>query len=191
MTVTKNVIRDLMPLYVAGEASADSRKLVEQFLRENPGETPLTDAPDRLPEVAVPERLEMASLDQTRHLYHRRTTALAWAFAASFAVFSFRFGDKGTNWIVFRDFPEVSWALLAVASVIWLAFFALERRWASTGLAPASASSKLVWMAGGALATLPYAVVLSHTYGWDDVRALCVVGAFAGAAIGAGLHRRQ
>jgi hypothetical protein len=36
---------------------------------------------------------------------------------------------------------------------------------------------------------LPYAFVASHQFGFDDVRALCVVGAFTGLAIGQALHR--
>ena len=36
MEVTRNVVLDLMPLYLAGEASADSRVLVESFLDTDP-----------------------------------------------------------------------------------------------------------------------------------------------------------
>ena len=36
MTVTSDVILDLLPMYVAGEVSEDTRKLVEAYLEENP-----------------------------------------------------------------------------------------------------------------------------------------------------------
>ena len=36
MKVTRDVINDLWPLYLDGAASADSRALVEEFLREDP-----------------------------------------------------------------------------------------------------------------------------------------------------------
>ena len=36
MKITKDVIADLMPLYPAGEVSADTRALVEDFLKANP-----------------------------------------------------------------------------------------------------------------------------------------------------------
>jgi len=36
MNVTKDVIDDLWPLYTDGTASADSRKLVEEYLRDHP-----------------------------------------------------------------------------------------------------------------------------------------------------------
>ena len=36
MTVTRDVILDLLPLYFAGQVSADSKTLVDEFLRTDP-----------------------------------------------------------------------------------------------------------------------------------------------------------
>ena len=36
MEITRNIILDLMPLYLADEASADTRALVESYLKEDP-----------------------------------------------------------------------------------------------------------------------------------------------------------
>ena len=36
MTVTRDVVLDLLPLYLADEASADTRALVERFLENDP-----------------------------------------------------------------------------------------------------------------------------------------------------------
>ena len=36
MEITRNVILDLMPLYLADEASTDTRALVESYLKEDP-----------------------------------------------------------------------------------------------------------------------------------------------------------
>ena len=36
MDVTKNVILDLLPLYIAGEVSSETRKLVEEYMEEDP-----------------------------------------------------------------------------------------------------------------------------------------------------------
>ena len=38
MNVTKDIISDLIPLYAANECSADTRALVEEYLRGNPKE---------------------------------------------------------------------------------------------------------------------------------------------------------
>lgn len=36
MEMTRNVILDLLPLYLAGEVSADTRALIEEFLETDP-----------------------------------------------------------------------------------------------------------------------------------------------------------
>lgn len=198
-TVSKHVIRDLMPLYLAGEASDDSRRLVDDFLRAHPEEQQLHPSGNALslPQVALPDHLEMTSLDRTRKLYGHRSTALGAALAVSYAVFSFRFGRQGLTFVFFRDLPlAASWALLAAAAALWAVFLVLQYRWAATGLPPARGEKtstpplKILWMLGGAVAALPYAFIACYQFGLDDVRSMCVVGSLAGAAIGHVLHRR-
>lgn len=188
MMVTKDVVRDLMPLYLAGEVSADTRRLVEEFLRAHPDENFESDA-FAMPRVDPPAALETASLERTRRLFSHRSLALGAAFAVSYSVFTFRFGKRGWSFVLYRDLPEVAWVLLAAAAVIWMVFFALHRRWAATGLAGNTGSARGIWMAGGALAVLPFACVASYRFGLDDVRALCVAGAFMGAAIQRAMRR--
>ena len=36
MTITRDVVRDLWPLYAANEASPDTRAVVDEFLRNDP-----------------------------------------------------------------------------------------------------------------------------------------------------------
>ena len=36
MTITRDVILDLLPLYFAGQVSADTKKLVDEFLKTDP-----------------------------------------------------------------------------------------------------------------------------------------------------------
>ncbi|MBI4908613.1 MAG: hypothetical protein HY820_33645 [Acidobacteria bacterium] len=153
MTVTKDVIHDLMPLYLAGEASDDTRRLVEEYLRAHPEELP-ADEQISLPTVDPPAAVEMASLDRARKLYGRRSVALASALALSYAVFSFRFNRIGLSFVLFRDLPAVAWVLLAAAAMMWVVFVVLHLRWAATGLAGGGHFVKGVWMMGGALAGL-------------------------------------
>jgi hypothetical protein len=188
MTVTKDVIRDLMPLYLAGEASEDSRRLVEEYLRQHPNEHADVEALV-LPQPDPPADLELASLERTRRLFNWRSLALGAAFGVSYAVFTFRFGRNGLSFVLFRDLPIASWILLAAAAVIWVSFFVLHRRCFATGLAGHTHTARGLWMLGGALAILPYAFVVSYQFGLDDVRPFCVVGAFVGGAIGQALSR--
>jgi hypothetical protein len=54
--VTRNVILDLLPLYVAGEASTDTNALVAQYLKSDPELAKTADrlAAPNLSEVPVP-----------------------------------------------------------------------------------------------------------------------------------------
>ena len=36
MNVTRQVVADLLPIYISGEASGDTRALVEDFFRQDP-----------------------------------------------------------------------------------------------------------------------------------------------------------
>lgn len=190
MNITRDVVRDLMPLYLAGEASADSRRIIEEYLRVNPEDFDLDDTV-ALPSVEVSPSVEMLSLDRTRKLFGQRTQALAGAFALSYAVFSFRFDGRGLSFVLYRDLPVVSWILLAAGALVWVLFLRLHTQWVQTGLATETKAGYGLWLVGGALAFLPYAFVLSYQFGLDDVRALCTVGAFVGLALARGIHRQQ
>jgi hypothetical protein len=56
MEVTKNVILDLLPLYLAGEACPDTATLVENYLESNPELAKMVKQADkiRLTDVPVP-----------------------------------------------------------------------------------------------------------------------------------------
>jgi phage tail protein X len=56
MEVTRNVILDLLPLYLAGEVSADTTALVENYLKADPGLAQLAQqaAATGLSEVPIP-----------------------------------------------------------------------------------------------------------------------------------------
>lgn len=61
MEVTKNVILDLLPLYLAGEVSSDTRKLVEAYLEDHPDVARLAErskAMEMEQDVPVPLRQE-------------------------------------------------------------------------------------------------------------------------------------
>lgn len=180
MTITKDVIDDLMPLYLAGEASPGTRRLVEEYLEANPGEHPPAEA-FSLPPAAPPANTEMASLRRTREVYNRRTTALACAIAVSCAIFSFRFDSgRGLTFLLYRDLPATAWLLLAAGIGIWSHFLSLHRRWLQTGLPGAVPRKLFLWLIGGALAVQPYAFMIQHRFGINDFGAFTLTGALLG-----------
>src|SRR5215471_19242044 len=93
MIVTRDVILDLLPLYVAGEASAGTRVLVTEYLSRDPELAEQvrrlqTEQPEGVVATAAPD-LEMKALLRTRREIGLRSWALglAWFFTAmSFGV---------------------------------------------------------------------------------------------------------
>jgi len=74
MNVTRDVISDLWPVYEAGEASADTRALVDAFLAHDPAFAETLKRGLTLPatEVSMSPSIEQAALARTRDLVHGR-----------------------------------------------------------------------------------------------------------------------
>ncbi len=127
MNVTRDVVTDLMPLYLAGEASTDSKKLVEDFLAADPefAVTVKRSAMLRLePLPGPPAATEMRALLRTRRLLKRRSWYLGLAIACLLMPLSFLFHEHRLVWAMWRDdFP------LAVLFWMWaLCFWVLYYR---------------------------------------------------------------
>jgi len=56
MEITRNVILDLLPLYSANEVSADTRALVEKYLKTDPE---LTNVSKQLEEMEKPRKISV------------------------------------------------------------------------------------------------------------------------------------
>ena len=93
MTVTRNVIYDLLPAYFAGEVSADTRTLVDEFLESDPELRRMADRfRERLQERTGID-LSDAGNDRERIVFQRakarfklRQATLAWAFGAAVGI---------------------------------------------------------------------------------------------------------
>ena len=82
MEVTRNVILDLLPLYMAGEVSADSRQLVEKYLQADPEMAQLaerTAAINLSEDVPLPLTMEdqMEAYKEAKRLMFWRTVIVA------------------------------------------------------------------------------------------------------------------
>jgi len=92
MKITRDVILDLLPLYVADEVSADTRDLVEAYLETDPDLARIaeeTAAMDVQKEIPVPLSKEdrMEAYEEAKRLLFHRT--LIWAGVIAFIVLSF------------------------------------------------------------------------------------------------------
>ncbi len=138
MNVTRDIVKDLLPLYVAGEGSPDTRALVESFLRGDPELTRLADAlrADDIaaPRAAAPRDPGRAELFRTKALIRRRTWSLASALFFTGLPLSFVAGDEGIRFLLLRDAPAAASMSLALAAALWILFVVTARRLRVSGL---------------------------------------------------------
>jgi hypothetical protein len=126
MKITRDVINDLWPLYLDGAASADSRALVEEFLREDPtwkqtlqestrdsGRLPAPALqPDR--EIEMLNRLKKRALTK-RIIFFGALIASAQAFARIISDTSWDVSPKAFLWWVgIASAMWITWAVLSV-----------------------------------------------------------------------------
>jgi hypothetical protein len=134
--VTREVITDLLPLYLSGEASADSRALVDEFLAQDPEfARSVNDSRERLLTLEIPRTLttenEMKTLERTKRLLRWHGAFLGFAFFLSFLPVGIYFDDRGIFWL-WSGFPAGAIIAAVLAALTWTAYFALRRRFQIT-----------------------------------------------------------
>jgi len=120
MTVTRPVIIDLWPSYAAGEASAETRALVEEFLHGDPEfarqlqENPLA----AIQPPSLPPDTEVHAFTRAR----RRLSGYPWLLqmAVLFSALAFARIVSDTSWDVS---PRRFIITAGIASAFWIGFF--------------------------------------------------------------------
>jgi hypothetical protein len=131
------VARDLLPLVVAGEASADSAALVEEFLERDSELARLAEALRQQITASVspaPLPPERAALERTKSLLRRRARLLGLALFFTGLPLSFVADSNGLQFLLMRDAPALAGLLLAIAAGLWVAFGVTAQRLKVTGL---------------------------------------------------------
>ena len=105
-SVPRNVILDLLPAYIAGEASEESRALVEEFARNDPQIARLIRTGTLEPEaisakMTTPDDLEMKTIKRVRRSIRRQMCYVALGTASVLMV----------PFLAMRFTNEVSWTL--------------------------------------------------------------------------------
>ena len=139
MTVTRDVVLDLLPLYQAGEASADTRALVDAFLAGDPQLARLAaagpvDAALRSGVVSATEVERRTAMERTRQLIARRQVFLAGAIALTLFPFAFTFAGGDIVWAMMRDDVGMGVGLLGGAVVCWVNYVRLRNQLRATGV---------------------------------------------------------
>lgn len=134
MNVTENVIRDLHVLAQAGEASDDSRALVEAWLAAHPAlaseladavaDGPLDARPSLPP---LPADGELRALRRTRRLLSLRSWSMALGFFFTALPLSFRGGADGVRFLLIPGHTGIAVASLVLGIAAWLVFVRVSR----------------------------------------------------------------
>ena len=131
MNVTKDVVLDLLPAYLAGEASADTRALVEEYLNKDPDlaqriRQQWTQELGSAPAATLPLDLELRALMRTHRLIWLQILlfGLMVASLGTMMALKFTFGPGGLQEV--HTHPVAPWLLLVIGVGCGLAFLRLR-----------------------------------------------------------------
>ncbi len=136
MNVTRSVVEDLLAVYLAGDASADTRAIVEEWLRTDASLARKVEEARRgtLPPVALPDpSIETRALVRTRRQLRWRAVLLGVAIYVTTLPISVTFNRSGFSGLLIQDWPERI-VLIALAIALWVVYFAWSRRTRATGV---------------------------------------------------------
>jgi len=123
--VHPDVIRDLAPLYAAGEASAASAALVEAAAATDPAlarEVEALRRAVRLGAATPPADLEARALGDVRRAVRRRSGWLAGAIFCTVFPLTFVFSGGKMSFLMVRDAPATAVLSLLAGAVMWVLF---------------------------------------------------------------------
>lgn len=138
MTITRDVITDLLPVYESGEASRDTRVLVEDFLQRDVEFARLVKAghvvsPGRITDVTgPPSNVEHTAVMRTRRALRRQSWTLALGVFCTLLPFVFAFDGGGVTFFMWRDEPGARLFLLG-AAWLWWRYFRQSREMRGAG----------------------------------------------------------
>lgn len=130
MNITQDVITDLLPVYFSGEASSETRALVESFFREHPDFEKLArrSVKVQLPVQSAAANGEKEVLRRVQRKIRRHGTLLGMAITLTLiplttAVSTDDHGHSHLLWFMPRDYPIGAAILFAAATVLWTLYF--------------------------------------------------------------------
>lgn len=141
MTITRDIVRDLLPAYWSGEATADTRAAVEAYFAQEPAfaeearrEAQALEHIETLPSDGPDAAIRLAALRRAKRVL--RTQRIVFALASTFTLnalslgFSFEIGNGAVkaHWLALPGQAWVVGILLLAAVVTWIFYFRIHRR---------------------------------------------------------------
>lgn len=165
MNISKNIIRDLLPAYAAGEASVETCALIDGVLAEDPelrDEIRELQAVPSFPEPSAPTNLALSSLKRTQSLLRKRTFLVGFCYF--FTTLTFAFVDRPGG----LPFKLAATACLATGIAGWIEFLRNAVRLRDTGLQPRhSRWPQFFWHLGAWCILTAFGLVLYDWTHWS------------------------
>ena len=137
MKISRDIVKDLIPVYLAGDASPDSQALVESYLKTDP-ELAADVAAARGTSLGLPATppptSEKQALDATRQLLKSRTSTLVVATLFTALPLTFAFHGTTITFLMIRDAPAIGISWWVTAAIMWTWHLMIRRRLRVTGL---------------------------------------------------------
>lgn len=135
MELPREVMDDLMVVYLSGEASPETRRLVEEYAAAHTGYASVLRAAAE-PMAVPPPRSdkEMETLKMTRQHIFLRSLFLASGILFTMLPFSFVFKNGAVTFLMYRDLPGTGPAFWSVAAASWVACYVMHRAVRKAGL---------------------------------------------------------
>jgi hypothetical protein len=137
--MTDDVMNDLLTLYLAGEASADTKVLVESHARQSAAFASRLEAagaqpPFRMPHSNPPGDLELRTLADTRKFILLRSVFLAAGIFFSLLPLVFTLDRNGVEFLVLGRHAGLMWSFWSIAVAAWTAWYVMHRQVRGVGL---------------------------------------------------------
>ncbi len=138
MKVTREVVSDLMPLYLSNGASEDTRRLVESFLEQDKEFAQLLSTrTDKVlkAEIDIPltKEKEMKVLERTKRLLKLREASFFLAIFFSCAPLTVWHTSWGSGSLI-KNFPLAAAGLALVGALLWIFHCVLRRNLGVSGM---------------------------------------------------------
>ena len=135
--ITRDIITDLLPVYLSGEASADTKTLVESYMKSDLEFSRLVKSESRVvftgPALPARPDQELRALHRARRRLRRKTWHLALAIFFTLTTFAFSIEPTGVTW-TWEISPFLTLGLGIVAALFWGAYFHTSRANRSLGV---------------------------------------------------------
>jgi len=137
MNLAREVILDLLPVYLAGEASPATRALIEEYMEQDPElaeriRLHWADNLGKMAPSALPPDLELRTLRRTRAMiaWQKWLFGFGIGFTAIALTSEISIGGGRVKEFHFlmRDYPAQFGPFAALAIACWIGYYSLRRR---------------------------------------------------------------